>query len=188
MRCVNWLCFLLIFSYYSALKSLKIGETKQLNCEERSLAVSIVCFIMHLLYNSFSRNSERLWMINNKDWYRNIDTHFTLYAVVVMKILWGAREEALVSNTNVLEIEDQNRECDSYLRLQGKLKTKIMRMLGNCLPVNWKCNTNVFNGPTLSKWGRWLQFMSTVEEKWEPLDWTSKKYAKVILFRWIFFF
>ena len=59
--------FLFIFSYYSALKSLKIGETKQLNCEERPLAVSIVCFIMHLLYNSFSRNTERLWMINNKD-------------------------------------------------------------------------------------------------------------------------
>ena len=51
---------LFIFSYYSALKSLKIGETKQLNCEERPLAVSIVCFIMHLLYNSFSRNTERL--------------------------------------------------------------------------------------------------------------------------------
>ena len=29
--------------------------------------------------------------------------------------------------------------------------------------------------------------MSAVEEKWEPLDWTSKKYAKVLLFRWIFF-
>ena len=58
---------LFIFSYYSALKSLKIGETKQRNCEERPLAVSIVCFIMHLLYNSFSRKSERLWMINNKD-------------------------------------------------------------------------------------------------------------------------
>ena len=24
--------------------------------------------------------------------------------------------------------------------------------------------------------------------KWEPFDWTSKKYAKVLLFRWIFFF
>ena len=43
---IQLVLFLFIFSYYSALKSLKIGETKQLNCEERPLAVSIVCFIM----------------------------------------------------------------------------------------------------------------------------------------------
>ena len=42
--------------------------------------------------------------------------------------------------------------------------------------------------PFLNDYGRWLQFMSTIEEKWEPLDWTSKRYAKVLLFRWIFFF